>query len=82
MTVEADVVKFKVEFYNRGVFLSDTGDIPASTVTGAWTTDEFRVAIPANTDAIRVVPVAGIGSAIRIDNHFSCSYSSRCSSSS
>ena len=64
----SDVAKFKVEFYNRGVFLSDTGDIPASTVTGAWTTDEFRVAIPANTDAIRVVPVAGIGSAIRIDN--------------
>ena len=63
-----DVGKFKIEFYNCGEFLGDTGDLPTSTVTGSWTTDTFDISLPANTDAIRIVPVAGIASAIRFDN--------------
>lgn len=64
----SDFAKFKVEFYRRGVRASDTGNLPANTVTNAWVTDDFVVSIPLGTDAIRVVPVAGVGSVIRYDN--------------
>ncbi|MGJ8725255.1 MAG: hypothetical protein ACSHYB_11910 [Roseibacillus sp.] len=64
----SEVGKLKIEFFGCGVFLGDSGDIAASTVTGAWTTDDFIVSLPSNADALRVVPVAGIGSAIRFDN--------------
>lgn len=64
----ADTAKLKVEFFQRGVALGSSGDLPGSTVAGAWTTDDFAVALPAGTDAIRVVPIAGFDSAIRFDN--------------
>lgn len=63
-----DVGKLKVEYFSRGLAIGSSGDIPGTTVNGAWTTDDLVVALPSTTDAIRVVPVAGIGSVIRFDN--------------
>lgn len=58
----------KVEFFECGNLIGDTGGIPATTLDQAWATSDFLVTIPSNADAIRVVPIVGVGSSIRFDN--------------
>lgn len=64
----SDPGKLKVEFFSFGQPFGDSGDILANSVLNTWVNDDFVVSIPSGTDAIRVVPVAGIGSSIRFDN--------------
>ena len=62
--------KLKIEFYNTDGFSGDTGDMiqPVIGDGSTWETYVYPVTIPAGTEAIKFVPVAGIGSSIGYDN--------------
>lgn len=60
----------KVEFYNSGAGIGDTGDLfPQLIGDGStWETYDFQVVIPPGANSIKVVPLWGSGSSVGIDN--------------
>ncbi len=66
--VGTSVGKLKIESWNAGGFISDSGEISASGQSSAWVTYTFPATLATNATGIKVVPVAGVGSQIGFDN--------------
>lgn len=66
----SNVGGFKVDFFKSGLLDGSTGDIfPQIIGDGTtWETYTFQVSIPADTEALKLVPLWGAGSSVGYDN--------------
>jgi beta-glucanase (GH16 family) len=66
--VGTGIGKLKIESWNAGGMISDSGEMSASGQSSSWATYTFTTTLATNATGIKVVPVAGAGAQIGFDN--------------
>lgn len=66
----SEVGGMKVEFFNSGASVGDSGDLRIPTIGdgSTWETYSYDIAIPLEANGIKVVPLWGPGSSVAFDN--------------